>query len=214
MEFDPVSTHKANSGWTAEKQGYFLRHLAATGSVTQAAEFVGMSVRSVYYLRNRADAESFRLAWRAALNLAADALLGLAYERAINGSMQKYYQDGRLIGERLVPSDRLLTWLLAHLRKGALPSVTMRNTGVDKPHPSSDLLNQIRTLTNVPPTPLDLQEEAEREAATPEAPRPAEPFADPVVYPGSNPIAQLPAPHAPRRRQPRARNLAHPHESA
>lgn len=43
--------------------------------------------------------------------------------RAINGRIEQVYHQGELVGERRVPNDRLLTWLLARLdpRRFALP---------------------------------------------------------------------------------------------
>lgn len=49
--------------------------------------------------------------------------VGHRVDRAINGRVEQIYRDGELIGERRVPSDKLLTWLLAGLdpRRFALP---------------------------------------------------------------------------------------------
>jgi hypothetical protein len=115
MDPELIDSRNCYQGWHADKQRLFLRHLAATGSVTRAAEAVGMTARAAYYLRNRPQAHSFRDGWAMALRVANDTLVAVAYDRAINGARQKYWQDGKLIGERLVPSDRMLTWLLARI---------------------------------------------------------------------------------------------------
>ena len=47
--------------------------------------------------------------------LAVGRLSPIAYDRAINGRIEQVYRDGELIAERRVPSDKLLTWLLARL---------------------------------------------------------------------------------------------------
>lgn len=112
MEFEPVPTRKAHAGWSVEKQRDFLVHLAATGSVTEACDLVGMTVRSAYYLRVRFEAESFRTAWTHALAIARDRLLALAYDRAIHGSVRSLWKDGKLVAQASAPSDRLLQQLL------------------------------------------------------------------------------------------------------
>ena len=42
-------------------------------------------------------------------------LSALAFDRAIHGRVEQFYRDGELIGEKQLPSDKLLTWLLARL---------------------------------------------------------------------------------------------------
>ena len=65
----------------------------------------------------------FAAAWNAAQQLAVGRLSAIAFDRALNGRVEQIYRDGELIGERRVPSDRLLTWLLARLdpKRFALP---------------------------------------------------------------------------------------------
>jgi hypothetical protein len=36
-------------------------------------------------------------------------------DRAVNGRVERHYQDGELVMERRIPSDYLLTWALARL---------------------------------------------------------------------------------------------------
>src|SRR5688572_16928776 len=52
--------------WTRPKMVAFLRELAATQSVSQAAKSVGMSRQSAYKLRNRLSGTPFALAWEVA----------------------------------------------------------------------------------------------------------------------------------------------------
>jgi hypothetical protein len=113
--FDPAPTRKQHAGWTAERQRKFIEHLSLTGSVGGAAAVAGVSSRSAYRLRNRAGAESFARAWDAALSLSATRLAAIAFDRAINGRAERFYRDGELVMERRMPSDYLLTWLLARL---------------------------------------------------------------------------------------------------
>ena len=57
------------------------------------------------------------------MSLTIRCLSAVAFDRALNGRVEQIYRDGDLIGERRVPSDRLLTWLLARLdpKRFALP---------------------------------------------------------------------------------------------
>jgi len=109
------------AGWSAERQRLFLTVLAETGSVHLASSAARLSARSAYLLRTRSPA--FASAWNAAQQLAVGRLSAIAFDRAINGRVEQVFQDGELVGERRVPSDRLLTWLLARLdpRRFALP---------------------------------------------------------------------------------------------
>ena len=55
--------------------------------------------------------------------LAVGRLSPIAFDRSINGRIEQIYRDGELVAERRVPSDKLLTWLLARLdpKRFALP---------------------------------------------------------------------------------------------
>jgi hypothetical protein len=124
MPFDGVpleSSRKRLAGWSAERQRLFLTMLAETGSVHLAAQAARLSARGAYMLRARSPA--FARAWNAAQQLAVGRLSALAFDRAINGRVEQVYRDGDLVGERRVPSDKLLMWLLARLdpKRFALP---------------------------------------------------------------------------------------------
>jgi hypothetical protein len=67
--FYPVPTRTRRDGWTPQRQADFLGMLAETGSVMGAREAVGMSRRSAYALRARAEAGSFAAVWDAALGV-------------------------------------------------------------------------------------------------------------------------------------------------
>jgi hypothetical protein len=115
VDFDPAPTRKQHAGWTAERQRTFIDRLALTGSVGEACAIVGVASSSAYRLRNKAGAESFARAGDAALWMAATRLAAIAFDRAINGRVERFYKDGELVGERRMPSDHLLTWLLSRL---------------------------------------------------------------------------------------------------
>jgi len=114
-------SRKRQAGWSAERQRLFLTVLAETGQVHLAAAAARLSVRSAQALRVRSPA--FNAGWRMAEQLGAGRLAPLAFDRAINGRVEQIYQDGVLVAERRVPSDRMLMWLLARLdpKRFALP---------------------------------------------------------------------------------------------
>ena len=115
------SSRRRLAGWSAERQRLFLGVLAETGSVHLAAAAARLSARSAYHLRTRSPA--FAAAWNAAQQLAVGRLSAIAFDRALNGRVEQVFREGELIAERRVPSDRLLTWLLARLdpKRFALP---------------------------------------------------------------------------------------------
>ena len=112
VPFKPEPSRKTG-GWSAERQRLFIENLAETGSVHMAAYSAGLSARSAYGLRVRST--PFAAAWDAAQQLAVGRLSALAFDRAIHGRVEQVYHDGQLVGEKRVPSERLLMWLLARL---------------------------------------------------------------------------------------------------
>jgi hypothetical protein len=124
MPFDGIDlpdSRKRLAGWSAERQRLFLETLAETGSVHLSSAAARLSARSAYRLRTRSPA--FAAAWDTALQLSVGRLAAIAFDRAINGRIEQVYKDGNLVAEKRVPSDRLLTWLLARLdpKRFALP---------------------------------------------------------------------------------------------
>ena len=109
------------AGWSADRQRLFLATLAETGSVHLASDAARLAARSAYRLRTRSPA--FAAAWDTALQLSVGRLSAIVFDRAINGRVEQVYRDGELVGEKRVPSDKLLTWLLARLdpKRFALP---------------------------------------------------------------------------------------------
>jgi hypothetical protein len=115
-QFTPVPpTRKRRVGWTAAKQRKFVEHLALTGNAGDACALVGLSSTSFYALCNRAGADSFVAACSAARILASTRGSAIAWDRAVNGRVERFYKDGELVMERRIPSDHLLTWLLSRL---------------------------------------------------------------------------------------------------
>lgn len=104
---------KRSCGWSATRQRLFIETLAETGSVHMAAKTAGLSARGAYALRVRS--VPFARGWDAAQQLAVGRLSALAFDRAIHGRIEQVYHQGDLVGEKRVPSERLLMWLLARL---------------------------------------------------------------------------------------------------
>ena len=80
LAFTPVPVRPRRDGWTVEKQRAFIRRLAETGVVAEAARYVGMSERSAHRLAQREDAEQFSEAWDAALRIATRPAVSKLYE--------------------------------------------------------------------------------------------------------------------------------------
>ncbi|HEY0148180.1 MAG TPA: hypothetical protein VGB70_04180 [Allosphingosinicella sp.] len=135
MPFDGVPLEDSRNrlaGWSAPRQRLFLNALAETGSVHLASAAARLSARSACRLRARNPA--FAAAWDTADQLAVGRLSALAFDRAINGRTEQIWQEGRLVAEKRLPSDRLLMWLLARLdpRRFAAP-YELRNDGAADP---------------------------------------------------------------------------------
>lgn len=64
---DAAPLHPCRERWTAPKRVAFLRALAATRSVSEAARAAGMSRQSAYRLRARLAGSPFDRAWELAL---------------------------------------------------------------------------------------------------------------------------------------------------
>lgn len=130
VHFRPEPSRKVG-GWSAARQRLFIETLAETGSVHVSARGAGLSARSAYALRVRSPA--FSAAWDAAQQLAVGRLSALAFDRAIHGRVEQVYHQGDLVGEKRVPSERLLMWLLSRLdpKRFALPWERERDSAAD-----------------------------------------------------------------------------------
>jgi len=111
--FTPVPREKARSnGWKPEVQRAFIEALAETGSVKAACARVNRADHGAYMLRRHPEAESFRQAWQAALDLGLQRIEDVAMDRALNGVEVPVYSYGKLVGTRTVYNDRLLMFML------------------------------------------------------------------------------------------------------
>ncbi|MFM1983240.1 MAG: hypothetical protein RJB22_1959 [Pseudomonadota bacterium] len=112
--FDHVRLRFRHDGWTPERQERFIEALAATGCVEHAARAVGKSVSSAYALKTRAEAQPFRLAWEAALEVGIKRLSEAALSRAIHGVPYPIFYKGEQVGERRHFDERLTMFLLRY----------------------------------------------------------------------------------------------------
>lgn len=153
-QFEIAPTRNQHSGWTADRQRRFIEHLSLSGSVGEACALVGVASSSAYRLRNKAGAESFARAWDAALSMSPTRLSAIALDRAINGRVERFYKDGELVMERRMPSDYLLTWLLARLDplRFGLPNARAQAAAAGDPRAKAvdDLPGLLDRFTDIP----------------------------------------------------------------
>ena len=91
--------------------------LADTGLVGHAARAVGMSRESAYRLRRSPHGAALARAWDIARAHAGGLIEAIAFDRAREGVEQEVYNDcGELAGARLTYDNRLLQFLLRHLK--------------------------------------------------------------------------------------------------
>jgi len=109
-----VPVRPRHDGWTPERQHAFITALAETGCVTEAAAAVGMTARSAYRLRARADANVFRQSWDIALDYAIRNLTDAALGRALHGVARPVFYKGEQVGERRYYDERLTQFLLRY----------------------------------------------------------------------------------------------------
>jgi len=114
LDFEPIIVRARHDGWTADKQVHFIQALAESGCVTEACARVGMSAKSAYGLRARADGQSFRYAWEAALDHAIHRLSDAAFSRALNGVARPVFFQGEQVGEKLYFDEHLTRFLLRY----------------------------------------------------------------------------------------------------
>jgi len=112
--FTPVPLRTRADGWTPERQLRFIEALAESGCVEEACRFVGKSKQSAYRLRMRPEAQAFRLAWDAAIDLAIRVLSDACLGRAIHGIEVPHYFQGELIGTHRRYDNRLAQFLLRY----------------------------------------------------------------------------------------------------
>lgn len=109
----PVLRRPRSDGWTSQRQRDFIAALADDGRVEHAARQVGMSVNSCYRLRRSPGRENFAKAWEVARAEAAQRLIDIAFEEAIDGTDEPIFDKvGNRIGRRMRQDGRMRTFLL------------------------------------------------------------------------------------------------------
>ena len=151
----PVRRRPRRDGWTEEKQRRFIETLADTGVVGLAAKDVGMTRKSAYKLRRSAYAAAFARAWDAARHHAGGTLEDIAFERAIEGQEQNVFNEyGEVIATRHVHNDRLLMFLLRHLKPERYGRDALREPP-PPPAPGMTLDASLRAMEPLPPGPVE-----------------------------------------------------------
>lgn len=117
IPFDPVPVAARHDGWAPAKQRGFIDALTQCGCISAAARHVGMTPRSAWRLRDRADAASFAAAWDAALHEGRRNAYETAIPRALHGERVRVFYRGRQIDERVRYDSRLI---IAVLRRHAV----------------------------------------------------------------------------------------------
>ena len=111
--FAPVPREKDRSnGWKPEVQRAFIEALAETGSVRAACRRVARADHGAYLIRRHPDAQEFRAAWDAALDIGMRRIEDVAMDRALHGVEVPVYSYGKLVGSRTVYNDRLVMFML------------------------------------------------------------------------------------------------------
>ncbi len=174
-DFTPVPRRYRHDGWTPERQRAFIEALADTGSVTRAAGMVNMAQTNCYYLRRQPGAEEFRRAWDAALDFGLDRLKDIAFERAIEGELIPFFQNGKLVGYRRKYNNALLMFCIRHYGQDASGKRTTINyfssrasagsTGTDGSGSASAAEASTTTVRTVITGNGDLRGKAERDDA-------------------------------------------------
>jgi hypothetical protein len=181
----PVRRRPRYDGWTEEKQRRFIEVLADTGLVGEAAKAVGMSRESANRLRRAPDGAAFARAWDAARHHAGGLVEDIAFERAFEGVEHNVYdENGEVVCTKRVYNDRLLMFLLRHLK----PERYGGGGGAELVQPAQPAeLAQAADLTRpaaiappdepAPPPALELN--ASLRAMEPQLPAPPEELLDP-----------------------------------
>ncbi|GAA4004531.1 hypothetical protein [Sphingomonas humi] len=118
-------------GWTPARMAAFVDALAATGCVETACAHVGMAKSGLYEARRRNPL--FALAWEdALLDGALPRLADELLTHAFKGSVERYYRDGELTGERHFTDTRLGLALLKRLDRKAAERAAADKAAAEK----------------------------------------------------------------------------------
>lgn len=115
-----------HDGFTPAKQRRFLKTLAKTGCLSDAARKAGISRNTVR--RHRLKWAAFEAKVQRALAMAGTELEAIAWQRAVEGVPEVVIRDGKVAWIKIKPSDAILRLLLQganprkYGRSGALPA--------------------------------------------------------------------------------------------
>ena len=113
-----LTSHQSrHDGWTGQRMAMFCSLLADTGIVADCCSAVGMTTASAYGARRRNPL--FAAAWEDALSIARERLADALLARSLEGSVERYYKDGELVGEKRLIDNRLGIAILRRLDKKA-----------------------------------------------------------------------------------------------
>lgn len=99
-----------------KRRQIFLKVLARSGKVIEAARAIGLSTTTSLY-QARAEDEEFSAAWDAAILASADLLEEAAWDRAVNGVEKPILFKGEVVATETQYSDTLLLAMLASRKK-------------------------------------------------------------------------------------------------
>lgn len=100
---------------TPKKRAKFLKSLAETGNVSEAAKSIGASRPGLYKARDLD--ENLARAWDSALETASDTLIAEVRRRGLEGFEEELHYQGELTGDVVTKySDVLLIFLVKGLR--------------------------------------------------------------------------------------------------
>jgi hypothetical protein len=123
-------------GWTPARMAAFVDALASTGCVEAACQHLGMAKSGLYEARRRNPL--FALAWEDALiDSALPKLADELLTHAFKGSVERYYRDGEMVGEKHFTNTHLGLALLKRLdrlaadRKAADTAARLREEAAD-----------------------------------------------------------------------------------
>ena len=125
--FRPVPVRTRSDGWVPWRQAEFIGMLAETGSVSAAAEYVGMARETAYRLRRRPGAGEFAHAWDVALMLAGKSVAlprtrpsrkvtgGPTWRMIVDGRWIAVMRRGKYAGSYQKPDNSALLGYLAQV---------------------------------------------------------------------------------------------------
>jgi hypothetical protein len=142
---------RPRDGWTEEKMRRFIETLADTGQVGLAAAAVGLSRESAYRLKRQPHAAAFARAWDAARHHAGAFLEDVAFDRAIAGVAHDVFNEyGEAIATRRVVNDRLLMFLLRHLKPERYGQHALARPAPPPPEPVEASLRELEPRLPAP----------------------------------------------------------------